>query len=240
MKPLLFIILIFPSAPFAWPSEEKLVAAIFYVEPFGFKGQDGEVSGATSDIIKAIENKSDIKIEQILLPYKRMLALLETGEIDFSIFFRSKFSDTITESIIPLYDLPTIVIGRKGTKITDYDDLYGIKLATTLGVQYSSQLDDDKQLQISYVRDYDGAIMRLQRKSVDAIISPEKILYYQLKKMGLKADNLGEPYVLTTNTAWLQFSKHSKNKQYIDSLKSSIQLLKEENKIDQVLDSYFH
>jgi|GEM_PF-1784024 len=240
MKYLLIFHLFFLAASLAWSNEERLVAAVFYVEPFGFKNQKGEISGATSDIIKAIENKSGIRVVQVLLPYKRMIESLKTGSIDFAIFFRSKLGDTFTKRIIPLYDLKTIVVGRKGTNITGYDDLYGIKLATTLGVQYNPQFDDDKQLQITYARDYDGAILKLLHKNVDAIISPEKILYYQLKKLGLKKDILGMYYVLHTNTAWLQFSKLSKNKQYINALKSSIQSLKEEDKINQILNSYFY
>ena len=240
MKYFLIIPFTLLLASFAWSNDKKLIAAIFYIEPFGYKNQDGKISGATSDIIKAIENVSDIKIHQVILPYKRMIEFLKTGEVDFAIFFRSKLSDTITESVIPLYDLRTVVVGRKGTKITSYDDIYDIKLATPLGVQYKPRLDDDKQLKITYVHDYDSAILMLQHKHVDAIISPEKILSYQLKKLGLKTDILGESYILTTNTAWLQFSKNSKNKQYIDVLKSSVKLLKKENMINKVLDSYFH
>jgi ABC-type amino acid transport substrate-binding protein len=240
MKFILIIPLIFLSVSFAWSNERNLMAAVFYIEPFGFKNQAGEVSGITSDIIKAIENKSGIKIDQTLLPYKRMLVFLETGEIDFAIFFRSKLSETITESIIPLYELRTVVVGRKGSKISTYNDIYKLKLATPLGVQYKPQFDDDTQLKITNVNDYDSAISMLQRNYVDAVISPEKILHYQLKKMGIKKEILGEPYVLTTNTAWLQFSKKSRNKPAIATLKSSIEALKKDNTIDQILDSYFN
>ncbi len=232
---IILLILFFNSFAF---SHEKLTAGLFNIVPYAYM-KDNKVVGITADIIQNLENESQLDIETTLLPYKRMLVYLESGKIDFAIFFLSDFSESFSEKLVPLYSLDTIIIGKKDLKISTFEDIRHLQLATPLGVNYNAKLGEDKSLQIHYVKDYKNAILMLKRNSIDALIGPRKILQFQLKQLGMNINELGDPYVLTTNTAWIQFSNKSKLRKYKPALIKAAKKLLEKKKIKNIILHYY-
>lgn len=238
MKIRMILLLIFTLTQLSF-AKETLVAGLFNIVPYAYK-EKGKVVGITPEIIQNIQKESGIEIKTILLPYKRMLNYLESGKIDFAIFFLSDFSESFSEKLLPLYSLETIVVGKKGFKLTNYKDLYSIRLATPRGVNYNSKLDKNKKtLNIRYVKDYNNAILMLNLDRIDAIIAPKRILSYQLKQMGMKLSNLGDPYILTTNTAWIQFSNKSLKQKYKQTLITSAKTLLEKGEVEAIIQKYY-
>jgi len=219
-------------------SSEKLIAGLFNIVPYAYM-KENKVVGITADIIQNLENESQVDIETTLLPYKRMLVYLESGKIDFAIFFVSDFSESFSEKLVPLYSLDTIIIGKKDLEILTFEDIRHLQLATPLGVNYNAKLGEDKSLQIHYVKDYRNAILMLKRNSIDALIGPRKILQFQLEQLGMNINELGEPYVLTTNTAWIQFSNKSKLQKHKPKLIKAAKKLLEKKKVNEIILKYY-
>ncbi len=219
-------------------SEDKLTIGVFKILPYGSL-EKGEVVGIIPDIAKRLEETSGIKIKKKLLPYKRMIQSLESGSIDFAIFFLSNRSQEVSNKLIPLYDLNTIAVGLKGTKISKYQDLYKHQLATPRGVRYSPRFTNDEKMKVNYVLDYNYAIEMLINKRVGAVIAPEKILMFQMQKLGHKKSVLDKPFILTTNTAWVQFSKKSKKKHLIDKLIKASKTLKDNKEVIKIIDKHY-
>ena len=237
MKAFIFSIILFIT-PQICLSEEKLVAGLFNIVPYAYE-ENNKVVGITTEIIESIKEDSSLEIKMILMPYRRMLKELKSGKIDFAIFFLSDYSNTFSYNLISLYDLDTVVIGKKTLTIHSFDDLYHIRLATPLGVNYNKGLANNKKLNIHYVRDYKNAILMLKKGNIDAIIAPSKILEYQLGLMGMNINELGEPYILTTNTAWIQFSHKSTLQKYKPLLIETAQKLLEEDRVIQIIRKYY-
>lgn len=237
MKAIIFLLcfILIPSLSY---SKDTLKAGLFNIVPYAYV-EKGKVSGITYDIIQSLQEKSELTIETTLLPYKRMLTHLESGEIDFGIFFLSDYSESFSTKLVPMYDLETIVIGKKELRILSYDDLSKLDLATPLGVNYNAKLDKDKQLNITLVRDYKNAILMLEHGNIDALIGPKKIIEYQLKLLGRNIKDLGSPYVLITNTAWIQFSNKSKQREHTQTLINAAKELLNENKISEIIHKYY-
>jgi len=231
----LIISLVFYSVTHA---EDELVVGIFNITPYGYLEKE-ELIGITPDIVTSLSKESGIKVNMRLIPYKRMLEQLKTGEIDFAIFFQSDFSRKVSHQLIPMYDLDTIAIGKKNTVIHEYKDLYKKSLVTPRGVRYSTRLESDKNIKITYVKNYKTSIQMLMLDRVDLIIAPEKILFHQLRLLGISRRDLGEKLVLTTNTAWIQFSNKSKKKKYIKRLKESAQFLKDKGVVKSIINKYY-
>jgi len=112
-------------------------------------------------------------------------------------------------------------------------------LATPLGVNYNVGLSNNKKLNISYVQDYKNAILMLKKENIDAIIGPKNIIKYQLKLLDMSLDELGEPYVLTTNTAWIQFSDKSKLQKYKPDLIKAAKKLLNKNEVEKIILKYY-
>jgi len=219
-------------------AKDTLTIGVFKILPYG-NLEDGKVVGIIPDIASRLEKLSGITIKKKLLPYKRMIESLDSGSIDFAIFFLSDRSQQVSDRIIPLYDLDTIAVGLKGSSILKYEDLYNYQIATPRGVHYSSRFSKDDKMKINYVLDYNYALKMLVSKRVGVVIAPEKIFMFQLKKLGYNDSILDRPYILTTNTAWLQFSKKSKKKALINKLIKAAKILKENKEIIQIIDKNY-
>jgi len=219
-------------------AEEKLRAGLFNIVPYAYI-ENNKLTGITYDIIQNLQEESNIQIETKLLPYKRMLNDLELGKIDFAIFFVSDYSESFSEKVIAMYDLETIVIGKKDLKIFSHNDLLKLHMATPLGVNYNAKLSKYNQLKITRVQDYKNAILMLDNDNIDAIIGPKEILAYQLKLLGMNINNFGKPYTLITNTAWIQFSDKSKKQKSKNALKNAAKKLLQNGKIEEVIQNYY-
>jgi len=222
---------------YSW-SQDILKAGLFNIVPYAYL-ENEKVIGITPDIIDGLKKESKLTIQTTLLPYKRMLYHLEMGKIDFAIFFLSDYSTYFSEKLIPLYSLETVIIGKKGLVISSYKDLHNLNLATPLGVKYDKKLSDDKAINIFYVKDYQNAIGMLMKGYADAIIAPKKILFHRLKQAGIKINELGTPYILTKNTAWIQFSHKSKLQHHKKTLFNSAQKLLEKGVIDEIIRKHY-
>ena len=234
----IILILYFMLIPLFVQAEEKLRVGLFNIVPYAYLDK-GKLTGITYDIIQNIEKELNIPIEVQLLPYKRMLIDLELGKIDFAIFFLSDQSASFSEKLIAMYDLETVIFGKKNLKILTHDDLLSLHLATPLGVNYNAKLTKEKQLNITRVRDYQNAIFMLEYDNIDAIIAPKEIIKYQLKLLNMSLAEFGEPYILTTNTAWIQFSNKSLKHEYKDVLRDSADKLLKSGKIDAIIQKYY-
>jgi ABC-type amino acid transport substrate-binding protein len=219
-------------------AKDTLNVGVFNIVPYGYL-KTGVPTGIIPDILKELEKDSKLNFNLNLLPYKRMIKSLENGSSDFSIFFISETSKKVSTGVIPLYDLKTIVIPRKGLKIDKLKDLNKYQLATPRGVKYNLKVLNDQNAKIFRVLDYNHALDMLNTNRVDAVIGPEKILNYQIKILGLNREDFGKSLLITKNTAWIQFSKKSKHLKHIEQIKKSAQNLKKENKIDSIIQSYY-
>jgi polar amino acid transport system substrate-binding protein len=238
MKNFILIIILF-LLPTISISENRIKAGLFQIVPYAYVEKE-KVVGITAEIIQNIKEVSGLNIESKLLPYKRMLIELKSGDIDFAVFFLSEYSESFSEKLIPLYSLETIVIGKKGLIINDVEELYNLRLATPRGVNYNSKLDINKKpLNIRYVMDYKNAILMLERNRIDAIIAPKKILSFQLKQLGKSLEDLGSAFTLIKNTAWLQYSDKSKHKEHKKALIKAGAILLENGKISNIIDKYY-
>ncbi len=219
-------------------ARDELKAGVFNIIPYGYL-ENGKITGITSEIIDELESSINSKISKHIFPYKRMVTSLESGQIDFAIFFYSDYSASISERIIPLYSLDTIAIAKKDISLKNVSDLTKYKLVTPRGVRYNAGLIKDRQLNIRLVDDYSNAIKMLLRGRVDVIIAPEKILYHQLKNLGLTKNIFGDKITIKKNTAWIQFSNKSEKVMFKERLREAGILLKNKGIIEKIIRKYY-
>lgn len=215
------------------------MVAAFELAPWAEKGESGLVHGVTIDIFNAISKRSGLPIKFVLVPYKQMLRLLEYGQVDMSVFFKSQYSETITDPIVKVHDEENIVIGLKGTNLDRYEDLSNLRIATPRGVSYSAGLDQDQRLTKIQTKGYRQSINMLRKNRVNAVVGQRTALCYNFEKVGIKIEDLGRPFILGHKEAWLQISKKFKNPEVRSKLKKAVQELTEEGAFDKILSSYF-
>lgn len=235
-KLMLLLLFLLIAAPVS--KAETLEASIFDIAPWGYLDENGKVAGIEYDVIKAIakEMNEDIKIK--LVPYKRMIIDVQTGVSDFAIFYRSKKSEAVAEPIVPWGKLDIAVIGKKGTIIKTYDDLYGKMIGVRLGGYFDPKFDADQKLKKIDVENYAHGIRLLRANRLDAVIGTAATLYYELKKQGVAYEELEKPFIITSTADWLHFSRKSKRVEKKERLVQAVNKLVKNGTFERLFASY--
>ncbi len=95
------------------------------VPPWGFVNEKGEASGVFSDIASAIAKEANLSFENKIVPYRRIMYDLETGDADLIMLYPNEKLKKIALPVAPLFIVENIVMGLKGTKYQSPDDLHG-------------------------------------------------------------------------------------------------------------------
>jgi len=216
---------------------QGLKAAIFDVAPWGHE-ENGHIAGIEYEIINAISKEMGEDIDIQLVPYKRMIENLETGTVDFAIFYRSKKSEKSGEPIAKWGKLDIIVIGRAGTDILSYKDLKPLEVAVRLGGYFDPHFDNDSTLNKLSVDNYEHGIKLLMANRVDAVIGTAATLYYEFNKQGINLDQLGKPFFIASAEDWLHFSRKSIQQDKKEDLKQAVNTLVRNGRLEQIFSKY--
>lgn len=219
-------------------AEDTLKSSIFDIAPWGYRDSNHKITGIEYDIIQAISKETNLNIKISLVPYKRMMHQLDSGAIDFSIFFRGKKSEKISIPLVKWGELDIIVIGRKGVVINNYDDLKKYKICVRLGGYFSNQFDNDKSLRKQQHRDYKSCVERVNNKKSDAVVGTAATLFYEFNKQNIDISALGEPFFLTTKEDWLHMSKKFKDKEKQKKLKEAVHKLVKNKTFERIFSKY--
>ena len=230
---LLTLLILFPTLSFA-----SLKASVFDIKPWGYYDEKGNPAGIEVEVIQAISEEMKEKIDITVVPYKRMIHQLKYGQTDFAIFFKSEKSMKIADPIAKWGELDIIVIGLKGQKIKNYNDLYDKKIGVILGGYFSPVFDNDKKLIKQSFANYEDSIISLKKGKIDLIIGTAATLYYEFEKQDIEINKLSTPYHISKKEDWLQFSKISHNQSKREQLKNAINNLIDKKVFSQIFSKY--
>jgi ABC-type amino acid transport substrate-binding protein len=222
----------------SFADSEELSIATIQVAPFGFFTEDEKSTGLLYDMANLIAEAAGFSYVNRIVPFARMIAELESGESDFSIFFLSKKNEKAALQVAPLFPIENVILGLKGTTIKSLEELHGKTVAIVRGARYDDAFDADTAIIKYETKDYHHSVRMVIHKRLEAMIGPKIGLLFTAKQMGSSADSFGEPLVLNTKDAWLQFSRKKADKKKMDRLKAASEQLLKDNTISGLIDKY--
>ncbi len=187
---------------------ELRFAAVDVGQPYGYKDESGVEKGILRDILKHLADDLPLPSSVSLLPYKRMLHGLDSGEYDCSAFFNSPKRNEKYHQIALITKKPVVIISmmnndKKGmtvpSKLTDFE---GKVVGVIRSAHYDKSFDDNKKILKRELDNYQQAINLVRQNRLDALIGPQEIIKDVFPKSGI-------PFLLKTNQIWLQCSRHS-------------------------------
>jgi len=208
--------------------------------PLGYQNPQGHGAGVHWEYLSAIENKADICINKTLLPYPRIWKSIEHGQHDGGIVFKSSTRANFVSYVALIRRVKTIVIFNQGTTVTKYVNLRKLTIGKVRGTHLSEEFDNDPQLNIFKLNNYNQAANMLRLGRIDAIAGSALALSALLKKFDLinKVD-LENRFVLGQKEQWLQLSVHSNHLDKIPKLKHAIEQLQQDGSFNQIMDKYY-
>ncbi len=207
--------------------------------PYGYKNKEGENTGILFEIMNTIIQASGIGKKNKLIPTKRLIITMLSGESACTLVAETPGTDAVLDYIVPIgYSLKAGILPRSDRGITDYKSLQGKTVAVPLGIQFDKVFHNDTGIIKVSPPKYINAIQMLKAGRVDAVAGALANLKVMAKNIGMPNKDLAPPIVLVTGEVQLVCSKEvSSNAR--QTLKKTVNQLKASGEIQTIIHRYF-
>lgn len=219
-------------------SRRPLRAAVMQIEPYGLIDAQGRAAGAYTAVFEMLGKALGRPTEVVVAPYVRTLALLRSGRVDMLIAMPSP---AISEVAVPageVWSLEAIAIGRAGTNLHRIRDLHGLTVARIRGTDYGPEFMDDKAIRHYEITDHVQGFQMLLEKRVDALVGGRPGIFYAMRKLGIRRNQLGTSFPLSAREVHLHLSKRLADEQLAAELRRGMAALRADGRIDAVIAKY--
>lgn len=221
-------------------SEECLDFHVIHTEPLGYVNQQGEPTGLHWEYLEALQKHSGLCMNISLMPYARIWESIKHGDHDGGIIFRSENRSKLVQYAGHIQTVPTVVIPLKGIKLNTYEDLQYLLIGNMRGVHLSKRFDNDKNLKIVELINFEQETRMIELKRLDAIAGNAFALIYQLEQYDvLDHVSVENQLKLGEKEQWLQFSRKSDKLHTLPILKKSLTELKQKGVFRDILVKYY-
>lgn len=202
----------------------------------------GQLKGFSVDIITAIAQKANLKIEWVMSDWVGVLGSLQTGKIDTV----GNFADTPERR--KQYDFTTpyyysaaqLAVSKNNYNIHGLADMKGKTVAAELGSNYANVLkefDPQNQIKLVTFEGMDVVANAVAQGKVDAFVSGQVILLGQIKQKGLPLKVVGEPFGV--KPAALPFRKDARGEELRKKVDQAIQQLRADGTLKKISQKWF-
>ena len=202
-------------------------------------------NGPDAEILKAIAEKMDAKLEIRHAPFKRRLQLMKDGKIDFmSGLLKSPERENYIHFISPPYkersDTVFFLSKGKPSFLKKYEDLYALKIGTNLGSNYFPRFDNDAKLRKEAVSSGIPNFRKLLLGRIDTVIYPESGGIDLVHKIGI-ADRIeiAEFRFSQKKPVYIGISRKSRLMDNISKTESVIVPMIESGEIKRIIVDYY-
>jgi polar amino acid transport system substrate-binding protein len=234
------LVIILSNNASAFAPKKCLEFHVIHTEPLGYINDKGVTTGIHWEYLEALKEHSGLCINLSLIPYARIWDSIKNGRHDGGIIFKSSSRTDIVQYVGHIQTVPTVVIPLNGVRLNNYSDLSDLIIGNMRGVHLSNKFDNDKNLNIVELNNYEQETRMINLKRLDAIAGNAFALIYQLEKYGvLDKVNLDDQLKLGEKEQWLQLSQKSQQLDIIPILRKSLTELKENGVFNDILVKYY-
>lgn len=185
--------------------------------PYGWQDKEGQGHGIIYELNQEIGLRLNIPFTNKIYPFKRMLKLLDSGQLD--LISSQAHRDTLKsgEKLAIQHSIDVIAVAKKGSNIQYLTDLKGKNLIYHLSSSYQ-ELEGFPN-SITRTNNYRQSLLALHKGvDQDAAVFSEPAYYYWRKELGLTDRDFGNVVLITSNKYQWIFVRRG----LADSLKKDI------------------
>jgi len=177
-------------------SEYVLKIGTMALVPYGWKDKNSKKYGIIYELNQEIGLRLDTPFTNEIYPFKRMLKMLDRGELDLISSQLHQEALDSGEKLGIQHDVVVIVGTKKDSNIQSIEDLKDKNLIYHLSSSYKAL--DEIQHSITRVNNYKDSVITLHRnRDVDAAVFSEPAYYYWLRELGLTSEDFGNVVVIS-------------------------------------------
>ena len=190
--------------------------------------EGGPPRGIFIDILEAVLQRANLTSRYHVLPFKRCLTELETGEADLFIglFYRPEreayviyLKPTIAPNVTKVFYLNK----ERAQHIQKWEDLYALRIGIRAGYKHHPDFDTDQRIQKFEVTTDEQNFHKLAINRIDAVLITEETGVYLIDKLGYAGRFAPAPLRLERdNPAYIVMSRNSRLKPHLSALETAI------------------
>lgn len=231
-----------PAPAAAAAAKTYKVATDAAYAPFESLSEDKKVNGFTVDVLTAVGEKADFKLEFINTPWEGIFATLDNGDRDIvasSVTITDARKQTM-EFSEPYFEAKQLIAVADGSKVAKADDLkdkkVGVQTGTT-GDEVAQKLLGKTSQSIKRFESTPLALKELQSGGVDAVIADNGVVIHFVT-------NNPDAKLKTVEDAgfapeYYGFAVKKGNAEVVAKINEGLKKIKEDGSYDKIYAKYF-
>lgn len=222
------------SAVYAQP-EKTIVSAVSKEFP----------TGLNSKIVKAVVSRLDSEIDMKYVSFARKLVLMEQGRIDLCAGLhrnaeREKYIHFVDPPYLKFSGKYFFIRNNSSVKLETYDDLHGLRVATSINSKYFDKFDNDPQIVKTEVSKVEQKFKMLAKGRVDAVIHSYAGAVDIINRLGLQDEIVAADYrYLVSNAIYIGVSRRSHLMARLDEIEALVHDMVENGEFARIVDEHY-
>ncbi|SFL99608.1 substrate-binding periplasmic protein [Marinobacter zhejiangensis] len=217
---------------------ETVRVGINHAPPYRVVDGD-QISGFYVEVFEAIAHRMDWEVQYVEAPFRRILRLMESGEVDVMLgplrtAERERYMEYLVDAFPPERRL--FFYQRPENEILSYHDLRQKRIGVLRGSHYFPAFDDDTGLIKEAGIRYENLVRMLDRDYVDVVIAPELVGLYTLRQENVEAQV--SPFFVPGERSWIAVSRKSALMHYQEAIRQSMADIQTQRIYDGLLLEY--
>jgi polar amino acid transport system substrate-binding protein len=217
---------------------EPLRIEIIDSAPLGFLDDSGKPTGFYVELAQEVAAKAGVRATVAIVPLARVLVDLANGKVDATVLLDLPNANGPARSIGRLSDMRIMVWGKKGFAVSSIEELNGKSVGMLRGSTYDERFDADGNIVKQEINSYESGIHMLRAGRMDGLIGPELPLRWEMRRLGVGADEFGEPLAITTRKVAFFLSRKTKDDGLAASLSRAAETVVKEGVPEKLVAKY--
>lgn len=222
-------------------AESVLRVTTLHSEPWAYyvtennKGDKrSRTAGIIPEVLDTLSRTSGLELKHTLAPYSQVWRDMKSGDCDLAFDALSNKRDDYAQPFGHVFSYTTIIVGRPGIKLNEYEDLRGLRVGVLDALPLSMKFEQDSRINKIPVRDYETMVGMLLTGRLDAIAGNSVSLSYLLHKEKIPLQQWPR-LVLEKQELWLYVARRSPYAPDTRKLSESVEKLRREGYFDALL-----
>lgn len=218
--------------------------------PYSFRLPNGEISGFSPDLLRAVLKSMNCEVRFVELPWARALRELELGRLDILPgALRKPDREAYAYFSRPVNRSPNVLFVAKSAtskfKLATLADLSGtgFRLGAQIGVAYGPEYDTLIKTpvfsaQTTQVSSRRSAWKMIEQDRLDGIIADEITAQVELKQLGLQDAIVKTDIVASSEAALLALSQASVTPEFVKELDRTLEAMMADGRYQKIRAQY--
>ncbi|MCA6060182.1 ABC transporter substrate-binding protein [Thalassolituus sp. ST750PaO-4] len=206
------------------------------VQPWGFSDTEKANKGILVDFQNSLFTRANIKFNNQLEPYPRVIQDIEKGDADIAVMFVSPQAERIAHSLGFVLNERIVIVVKAGSKeYRSLDDFNGQNIGQVRGSKYGQAFDTHPGITRVALTDVEQGLKMLLAGRLDAMASTEHSLLFAMYSAGIDAAAVQLALPLFTARADLYVAHHALQAEWVKPLRQTLEAMRRDGSLTKAL-----